>query len=293
MSERVAPIANTDYFELDSEHVGGRFGIWVTRPVGYDPDAAEPYPVLYVLDGQFAAAGLGAYVEWLAYDLIDDFAPFVAVVVGYGEEEAAQWVTLRNRDLVPPDEPLGESLIAATRKDAETMGWTPEEEQGYLDLVRNGHADRFLAFIERELAPRIARDYRVQAGDASLWGYSFGGLFALYALFEQSGLFSSIAAASPGVMTPESRIFELVRRAESAGGVSPVSLFLTLNASELTGKDWGYRDLAIQFARLVDVLWRTELPGLEFRSQVLAGESHATGWTQAFLAFVRFRFGLT
>jgi predicted alpha/beta superfamily hydrolase len=292
MADAASPIANTDYFELDSEHVGGRSGIWVTRPVGYDPDASEPYPVVYLLDGQFAAAGLAPYVEWLAYDLIDAFAPFVAVVVGYTGDDAARWLTLRNRDLVPPDEPLAESMIAAIRKDAETMGWTPEEEREYTNLVKDGRADRFLAFLERELAPRIAGDYHVGAGQAGLWGYSYGGLFALYALFAQSGTFATIAAASPGLMTPESGIFELARQAKAVGGVQAASLFLTLNAAELTGKEWVYRDLAIQYARLVDVLWREEIPGLEFSAHILAGESHATGWTQAFLAFVRSRFGL-
>src|SRR5689334_18643034 len=97
-----ATIANTESFELDSEHVGGRFAIWVTCPVGYDPDRAEPYPVVYVLDGNMTAAAVAPYVEWTAYDLIEEFEPFVAVTIGYAGEDADNWLVLRNRDLVPP-----------------------------------------------------------------------------------------------------------------------------------------------------------------------------------------------
>jgi pimeloyl-ACP methyl ester carboxylesterase len=48
---------------------------------------------------------------------------------------------------------------------------------------------QFLKFIEKELIPFVEANFRTVAGDRTLWGYSFGGIFALYALFEKPGLF--------------------------------------------------------------------------------------------------------
>ena len=288
MEDGVVAIANTDYFELDSREVGGKFGVWVTRPVGYDAKRAGGYPVLYVVDGNLTAALLAPYLEWFAYDAIHPLEPFVAVTVGYPGTEAANWMTLRNRDLLPPGEPVSQSTQASIKEG----DFLPEDERDpYLEMLSDGHADRFLAFLETELAPRVEADYNVRKGEAALWGYSYGGLFALYAIFKQSGLFNWIGASSPGVMTDESQIFALERQAKLGGGVSAVKLHLTLNEAELAGGAWIYRDLAIQFARFVDLLHRDELPGLEFKASILSGESHATGWTQAFLSFARACYG--
>jgi predicted alpha/beta superfamily hydrolase len=281
-----APIANTDYLELDSAEVGDRLGVWVTCPVGYDASRAEPYPVVYVLDGNLTAPTLAPLVEWFTYDLSQAYIPFVVVTIGYAGDQAATWVSLRARDLVPPGEPLSESTTAEMLEHAEAVGWSDAELEEYLESVRGGAADRFLAFLENELAPQVAERYHVTSGGAGLWGYSYGGLFALYALFRQTGTFTHIGAGSPGVLTAQSRIFELEAEARD-GGIRPASLHLTLNAEELTGRVWTYRDLAIQFARLVDLLHRDRIDGLTFSAEILSGEPHATGWSQAFLRFVR------
>jgi uncharacterized protein len=280
-------IANTDYYEFESAAVGGRFGVWVTRPVGYDANRAEPYPAVYVLDGNMTAPMCGPYVEWFGYDVIDTFTPFVTVAIGYTGADARDWLTLRARDLVPADEPVNESVLAGLQQHPAFADWTQEERDQYLERIRGGYADRFLAFCESELAPYIEQRYRVGGGRTGLWGYSYGGLFALYALFRQSGTFSSIGAGSPGLNTPDSQIFRLLRECADGADINPVSLHLTLHASEITGKDRGLRGLAMQFTRLVDGLYRGDIKGLDFTAKILTGETHATGWTQSFMSFVR------
>lgn len=285
-----AAIDNTDYFELESTAVGGRFGVWVTRPVGYDANRAEPYPAVYVLDGNMTAPVLNPYVEWFGYDLIDTFIPFVTVVIGYTGTDARDWLSLRARDLIPAGEPVSESVLAGLRQTAATAGWTQDERDRYLERIQGGCADRFLTFCESELAPYIEQRYRIGGRRTGLWGYSYGGLFALYALFRQSGTFSCVGAGSPGVLTSDSQIFRLLRQyaAGAAGAdINPASLHLTLHASEITAKHWGSRDLAIQFTRLVDALYRGDIKGLDFTARILTGETHATGWTQSFMSFVR------
>ncbi len=58
---------------------------------------------------------------------------------------------------------------------------TREEADAYLAELRDTHADVFLSFLTAELHPRIERDYGTAASGHGLFGYSYGGLFSLYA----------------------------------------------------------------------------------------------------------------
>jgi hypothetical protein len=285
-------LPDTDYFELDSAHVGGRFAIWVTRPVDYERDAATRFPALYVTDGNVSAAMLAPYVQHTAFDLIGAFQPFLQVTVGYTPAEAAGWLTLRSRDLVPAGEPAPPSVLDAVAADAETAGWTQDEQDEYIRMIQSGRAAQFLAFLETELRPVIENRYRVLDGATGLFGYSYGGLFSLYALMRQSPMFRRYGAGSPGVLSADSQVFALERQlAGSRAGFGDVQLHLTVNELEITGRSHCYRDLGIQFARLIDVLWLSGHAGLDFSARILPGDTHMTGFTQSFLSYLRTCYG--
>jgi uncharacterized protein len=291
MPETNPPLAvtlpSTDYFEVDSASVGGRFAVWVTRPVDYHRDERR-YPAIYVTDGNVSAAMLAPYAEHTAFDLISAFQPYLQVTVGYPPAQAADWLTLRNRDLVPADEPAPPSMIAAVAADAETAGWTQEEHDEYLRSIREGRAAQFLTFLEDELRPLIEGQYRIDTEASGLFGYSYGGLFSLYALMRQSPMFRRYGAGSPGVLDAESQIFQLERGlAERGQGFGDVQLHLTVNELEITGRSHIYRDLGIQFARLIDQLYLSDHQGLDFTARILPADSHMTGFTQSFLSFLR------
>jgi uncharacterized protein len=280
-------LPSTDYFEVDSASVGGRFAVWVTRPVDYDRDERR-YPALYVTDGNVSAAMLAPYAEHTAFDLISAFQPYLQVTVGYPPAQAADWLTLRNRDLVPADEPAPPSMIAAVAADAETAGWTQEEHDEYLRSIREGRAAQFLTFLEDELRPLVESQYRIDSEASGLFGYSYGGLFSLYALMRQSPMFRRYGAGSPGVLDAGSQIFRLERGlAERGQGFTDVQLHLTVNELEITGRSHVYRDLGIQFARLIDQLYLSDHQGLDFTARILPADSHMTGFTQSFLSFLR------
>lgn len=285
-------LPRTDYFELDSANVGDRFAIWVTTPVDYDRDQDVRFPAIYVTDGNVAAAMLAPYAEHTAFDLISGFQPYLQVTVGYPPAKAAAWLTLRNRDLVPAGEPAPPSMIAAVAADAETAGWTQEEHDEYIRSIHDGRAGQFLAFLEDELRPVIADQYRIQPEATGLFGYSYGGLFSLYALMRQSPVFHRYGAGSPGVLSADSQIFRLERDIAARGqGFGGVQLHLTVNELEITGRSHIYRDLGIQFARLVDRLYLSGHSGLEFDARILPGDSHMTGFTQSFLGYLRACYG--
>jgi predicted alpha/beta superfamily hydrolase len=65
------------------------------------------------------------------------------------------------------------------------------------DLEPKTGGPKFLSFIETELMPFVKNKY-CTSGDNALFGYSYGGVFASYALFEHPGLFNTILIGAPG-----------------------------------------------------------------------------------------------
>src|SRR3984885_4623027 len=258
-------LPRTDYFELDSQHVGDRLAIWVTRPVDYDRGDVSRFPAIYVTDGNVAAAMLAPYAEHTAFNLISAFQPYLQVTVGYPPEKAADWLTLRNRDLVPADEPAPPSMIAAVAADAETAGWTQQEHDEYLRSIREGRAAQFLAFLEDELRPVIDERYRVRPEGSGLFGYSYGGLFTMYALMRRSPMFQRYGAGSPGVLSPDSQVFRLEAGIADRGeDFDHVQLHLTVHELEKPGRSHIYRAPGIHSARLIDRLYLSDYAGLDF-----------------------------
>ena len=171
-------LADTDYFELRSSR-GHDYGVWVTTPPRYDP-ATTQAPAVYVLDGNWAV-GQTAPLIVTQQDPMQKIKPYIQVSVGYAGEEAQHWDRLRNRDLVPPGEPIAKELIDAVEMGVQAGARTREESDAYLAELRDTHADAFLSFLTAELHPRIERDYGTAASGHGLFGYSYGGLFSLYA----------------------------------------------------------------------------------------------------------------
>ncbi|CDO31048.1 alpha/beta hydrolase [Mycolicibacterium porcinum] len=271
-------LADTDYFEMRSS-AGHDYGIWVTTPPGYH-HAQTQAPVVYVLDGNFAV-GLTAPLIVTQLDPMQRIQPYIQVSVGYAGEEAQDWDRLRNRDFVPPGEPIAKELIDAVEMGVELGARTREEADAYLAELRDTHADIFLNFLTAELHPRIAHDYGTAASGHGLFGYSYGGLFTLYAWLTDSTLFESIGAGSPGVIAEDSQIFAQLH--EMGDSRRAAKLHVTFNDRELLGDLAVYQSLAKNTA--------TVLHRLTSRDEAVTGEilheTHVTGLQASFLSYLR------
>jgi predicted alpha/beta superfamily hydrolase len=64
-----------------------------------------------------------------------------------------------------------------------------------LDPAKGGPA--FLSFIEKEVMPFIAKNYRT-TDEKAIYGYSMGGMFTTYILFNRPDLFNMIFIGAPG-----------------------------------------------------------------------------------------------
>lgn len=203
--------------------------------------------------------------------------PYIQVTVGYAGEGAQDWDRLRNRDLVPPGEPIAKELIDAVEMGLEAGMRTREEADAYLAELRDTHADSFLNFLTAELHPRIAHEYGTATSGHGLFGYSYGGLFSLYAWLTGTTLFASIGAGSPGILAEDSQIFALLHDRDNSR--RDAKLHLTFNGRELLGDLAVYQSLAKNTAT---VLHHLTSCGAAVTSELLH-ETHVTGLQASFL----------
>lgn len=280
-------VPNTDYFEIESPTIGATFAVWVTRPLAYEALPEATFPVVYVTDGNIATAVTAPYAVLYGADLVTPMQPYLQVSIGYAGMGIMEANIVRNRDLVPPGEPVPAHLSDTFDQAVAGGAMSQEQFEQIMTVLRNPHAEDFLAFLETDLHQAVSDRYRVSPGRQALFGYSYGGLFSLYALLRQSPLFDRIGAGSPGIFG-ESRVFDLLEQLSARGAsFDDVSLFLTVNQLELSGDAPLYRQLGRSTVAFEEALRAAAFDGLDVSSRVIEDESHVSGLTASYLAFIR------
>lgn len=188
------PAATTRAVALASAVYGAERRLVVRLPPGYERGARR-YPVLYLTDGSRQLPLLAQTVQFLAaHGRIPEL-----ILVGIDPVD-------RTNELTP------------------TPGAVPGEA---FDTRTAGGADRFLAFLEREVVPHVEATYRTEPFRI-LHGHSFGGLFALHTLTARPGLFQARIAIAPTLTwnggEPVRRVRELVAAAKDPSGLLVVTM---------------------------------------------------------------------
>ncbi len=145
--------------------------------------------------------------------------------------------------------------------------------------VETGGAPRFLSFICDELIPYIESEYPVSKENRTLGGYSYGGLFTLFALFERPGVFQRYFAGSPSVDYDNRVLFEMEKAFSENHTDLPARLFLSYGELE---EEWmgGIKEMA-------DLLESRSYPNLDVRTHVVGGEWHASAYAASVMrAFI-------
>lgn len=159
------PVTIGHRYQLESNVLGETRSYIVHKPPGYD-FSNDRYPVIILLDGDGLTHGVSAIVDSLA----NNGRSMQMIVVGIENTD-------RQRDFTPP-----------------LTGAKPDD----LPEGNVGGADKFLSFIADELLPQIDRTYRTRP-TRILIGHWYGGLFAVYSLFNRPDLFKAYIAVSPAL----------------------------------------------------------------------------------------------
>lgn len=169
---QAASLANVEETVMHSKHSGQDYRIQAIA-IGEQP--ADGYPVLYLLDGDFTLPLAALMMQANA------FKPYyrqgiVLVGVGYANSELYNQKA-RSLDYTPP--------IA-----------TNDKHNG---IINSGGADDFRHFLQSQLKPLITQRYQTDKTRQAIMGHSYGGLFALYSLFNYTDDFSAYLVSSPSI----------------------------------------------------------------------------------------------
>jgi hypothetical protein len=236
--------------ELSSKTNGRSYQILVGPP--YKPEPGKRFATVYVLDGYWDFPLVNAMRGALQYD---EAIPDVMIVgIGYGGKE--------------PD-------VHALR----ASDYTPTAHASRAD---SGKAPEFLRFLETELFPYIESRYPSDPAQRVLAGASFGGLFALYALFEKPELFSGYVSMTPAVNWDDGWIFKREREFSAAKrGPLAQRLWVSFGDSEEPERVRRGRE----FMRALE---SHKLPGLALRTRLIEGERHAAMKNESYNRGLRF-----
>lgn len=164
-------------FELPHTHKveikspsGISYELVISLPASYKNSPDKRYPVLYYTDAQWDAPLLSSMYQDLEFDKA--VPELVMVGITYSGE-SPNYTALRTKDL------------------------TPTKDESF--VRDSGGGEVFLKFIKETVIPKIEGEYRIDRDHRAIAGWSFGGLFALYAMYNEPQLFKRCIAVSPAI----------------------------------------------------------------------------------------------
>jgi predicted alpha/beta superfamily hydrolase len=177
-----ATLSRSLRFDIDSKTTGQRYRILIGLPHKAAPPSG--YPVLWALDGLASfpfmevnrprPASPNDSAQWRAK--MGEEPAGLVVAVGYASGDAFD-VNARAQDYTPA-----------------TVGKTGDSFSS-----QHGGAEKFLQFMTTELRPLLAQHFAMNPRQHTLFGFSYGGLFALHTLSTQPQHFQRYWAASPSL----------------------------------------------------------------------------------------------
>jgi predicted alpha/beta superfamily hydrolase len=246
---------------LKSRLLRKEYKILVALPIGY-AESKETYPVLYVLDADLVFGAIAETVRLLAagrksYGV--DIPDIIVVGVGYPIESAR---TCYKMDMAKPSK-----YYRARAKDL-----TPTED-ATMEGWPFGGANDFMAFIRDDLKPLINSNYRANPENSTIYGSSYGGLFALYVLFHRPEIFNRYIALSPSMWYDKKVTLDYERKYASEHTELPARLFLCAGSQE--------KRIFQDLKEFVQILQKRNYKGLEWAYHICEGENHITAWEAA------------
>jgi len=244
--------------------------LYVQLPTGYeDPgNRHKHYPVIYLLDPYWDFPVVAGARSGLVFDGI--VPEYIVVGIGYSTQGQVE----------------EGDVVNILRK----IDYTPVRDASE---PNTGDAAAFMSFIKSSVIPfvedsyRIA-DYRVFAGTSS------GGLFSLYLMFENPGLFQGHIAIAPAVgyfhrwaFVKESLFYSAdpVNGIDPSGRTLPTRLYMSVGSNDQLDN---FTRESIAFGEL---LKGREYEGLNFKFEVKQNEHHASVKLASFGQALKHAFG--
>lgn len=171
---------------------------WVYLPESYfNPNfKTQKYPVIYVLDGE----------------------KYFHVLSGMVKNQSSGYYPL-----------IPECIVVAIKNTNRSRDLTPTVDSSL--SYKNGGANTFATFLRDELVPEINNNYNT-LDYKILIGHSFGGLFAMHTLFEESIDFNAFIAIDPSLWWDNEVVVKKLENSMATVNLKGHTLFLA-NANSI------------------------------------------------------------
>lgn len=239
---------------LPSKILGEDRPYFVHLPASYDDKDYQSidYPVLYILDGEVYFYTVTGVVEHMSSSNIQIPEMIVVAISNTGPDEGADHDN-RTRDLTP------------THATTEFGGKNTDM------LDSSGGGDKFLAFIEKELIPKIDATYRTRKY-RTLVGHSFGGLTVLHSFLTQPGLFQNYVSIDASLWWDSEILNKRVQ--EFVANNKDIKARVFMSNADYKAEDMS--SMRISNMRFAEQLQKAGIPGLDVKLQKFPGESHGS-----------------
>jgi uncharacterized protein len=280
MTAEPVTILGSELHMMDSRHTGRTYRITISLPLGYamSPGEGWPFndtparwPVVYVLDGNWYFGMVTDIIRPMAW--CGSTTDAIVVGIGYAEdkdpvEAFRESFTRRDFDLTPiRDEEVARSM-----------------EEQHKRPSPNGDAGNFHKFIKDELIPFIEKDYRADPFRRILVGHSYGGLFALFGLFETPDLFDTLIIGSPTLSYGNRFTFQQEEAFAKEHSTLPAKVYLYVGELEESLDDQTVTDTL----RLAAILQSRKYEGLSLVKHVFPDQNHCEVAAPGFQAGLKF-----
>ncbi|WP_151719462.1 alpha/beta hydrolase [Gemmobacter serpentinus] len=264
-AEGMATAGGARWFDLEDRASGAIRRVFLWVPPGDAPEAG--WPSLTMTDGNAViATAVDVMRAQSPYPTATNLGPGVLIAVGYPTDDAYDPFR-RSWDLGPPPG----STYPPFWPD------TPE--------VRTGGGAEMARFMLEDMREFLGGYIKLDPARQGLFGHSFGGLFALWLMFNRPDAFTHWIPASPAITWEDSFLLASRDTFRPEGR----ALTVLLSAGEWEGDDLAPFQVGAEDAqkRLADKVktrtiaaamemadYLSQIPGITARYETYAGETH-------------------
>ncbi|MCC8965353.1 hypothetical protein H8A95_24310 [Bradyrhizobium sp. Pear76] len=235
--------------------------IQVALPPSYF-DSGKTYPVLWVTDGSFRFKWA---IDTLTLSGIDQ--EMIIVAIGAPPAASAEMLKRRTYDFLPKVDIAKNN--PELQKQIELSGLASNETGGGSD---------FVSFVTGALRNDLGKRY-LMSDDHVLYGSSQGGMFCVFALFENAGAFKSYICNSPPLAYGDGMQFRAEQQYARAHSDLAANLFLSAGEGEiLQGGTITPFHVVSSMSLMAETLKLRNYPSLKLNVKIFPDEIHHR-WT--------------
>lgn len=236
-----------------SNETNSTYFIKIYLPVTYK-DSQKKYPMMILTDASWSMGIAQTTFDYMT--LTKEIPEVIVVGIGYPDSSSLNFIRNRYRDMLS----------------THVEGYEP-----------SGSAEKFIAFIEKELMPYIESNYRVDTKDKCYFGHSFGGLLGSHILLEHSDLFNRYIIGSPSYWWNNKEIIKRLSVKEFNLSDSIRSCYTFIGGKEA-------KFMIAQFNEFNDLLVSRLTKIVSYHSQIFADETHVSVTPAAFSTAIKFTY---